>query len=309
MLMAKRPHLSLLDHGPKERARLHSRLEKNGLGTVCIAGYNNFTADLEHGDIPHREIQIHYVTELARLAHDLGGNLVRIFTGYETAAASYSAQWQVVIDALRECARRAAEFGVTIGVQNHHDLAVSSEALRELIRTVGEPNCQAMFDAWAPALHGDDLNASARMMGSLSVHTTLANYCRLRRFHYDPAIINYQPQVPALQAVPIDEGFIDYGAFSAPSARAGSRGASPMRSARLRETAGRFRLLTATPGDSSNSTSKRARTSPRNSSQLLHEAPSALPRKTGGQRIHCGRQRGLEHLTIDDCQRLSYSCH
>ena len=91
MLMAKRPHLSLLDHGPKERARLHSRLEKNGLGTVCIAGYNNFTADLEHGDIPHREIQIHYVTELARLAHDLGGNLVRIFTGYETAAASYSA--------------------------------------------------------------------------------------------------------------------------------------------------------------------------------------------------------------------------
>ena len=213
MLMAKRPHLSLLDHGPKERARLRSRLEKNGLGTVCIAGYNNFTADLEHGDIPHREIQIHHVTELARLAHDLGGNLVRIFTGYETAAASYSAQWQVVIDALRECARRAAEFGVTIGVQNHHDLAAGTEALRQLIRTVGEANCQAMFDAWAPALHGDDLNASARMMGSLTVHTTVANYCRLRRFHYDPAIINYQPQVPALQAVPIDEGFIDYGAF------------------------------------------------------------------------------------------------
>jgi sugar phosphate isomerase/epimerase len=213
MLMAKRPHLSLLDHGPKERARLRTRLEKNNLGTVCIAGYNNFTADLEHGDIPHREIQIHYVTELARFARDLGGNLVRIFTGYETASAGYSTQWQVVIDALRECASRAAEFDVTIGVQNHHDVASSTEALRELIRTVGEPNCQAMFDAWAPALHGDDLDASARMMGSLTVHTTVANYRLLRRFHYDPAIINYEARIPALQAVPIDEGFIDYGAF------------------------------------------------------------------------------------------------
>jgi sugar phosphate isomerase/epimerase len=213
MLMAKRPHLSVLDQGPRDRGRLRRRLEKNGLGTVCLAGYTNFTADLEHGDIPHREIQVHYVTELARLARDLGGDLVRVFTGYEAASASYAAQWQVVIDALRECARRAADLGVTIGVQNHHDLAVSSEALRELIRAVGEPNCRAMFDAWAPALHGDDLGASARMMGGLTVHTTVANYRRLRRFHYDPAIINYRPQVPALQAVPIDEGFIDYGAF------------------------------------------------------------------------------------------------
>ena len=64
-----------------------------------------------------------------------------------------------------------------------------------------------------PALHGDDLDVSARKMGSLTVHTTVANYVRLRRFHYDPAIINYRPQVPAIQAVPIEEGFIDYRAF------------------------------------------------------------------------------------------------
>ena len=150
MLMAKRPHLSVLDQGPNQRDRLRSRLEKNKLETICIAGYTNFTADLEHGDIPHREIQIQHVTELARLARDLGGSLVRVFTGYETASSSYAAQWNLVIDALRECARRSAEFGVTIGVQNHHDIAASSEALVELIRAVGEPNCRAMFDAWAP---------------------------------------------------------------------------------------------------------------------------------------------------------------
>ncbi len=213
MLMAKRPHLSVVDYGPAERARLRARLEKNELQTVCVAGYTNFTADLEHADIPHREIQVQHVTELARLAQDLGGHMVRVFTGYEAASHSHSSQWNLVVAALKECAQRAAEYQVTIGVQNHHDIACSSEALFELIRAVGEPNCKAMFDAWAPALHGDDLIESARKMGAVTVHTTIANYVRLRRFHYDPAIVNYDTKNPSLLAVPIDEGFIDYRAF------------------------------------------------------------------------------------------------
>jgi len=213
MLMAKRPHVSVVDYGPNERARLRARLEKNNLQTVCLAGYTNFTADLEHADIPHREIQVQHITELARLAHDLGGRLVRVFTGYEAASHSHSSQWNLVVGALKECAQRAAEHDVTIGVQNHHDIACSSEALFELIRSVGEPNCKAMFDAWAPALHGDDLIQSARKMGAVTVHTTIANYVRLRRFHYDPAIVNFDAKVPSLLAVPIEEGFINYRAF------------------------------------------------------------------------------------------------
>ena len=67
MLMAKRPHLSVLDYGADERARLRERLDRSGLRCHVLAGYNNFSADLEHGDVPHREIQIHYVTELARM--------------------------------------------------------------------------------------------------------------------------------------------------------------------------------------------------------------------------------------------------
>ena len=46
MLMAKRPHLSPLDFDGAARDRLRSRIEKRGLRKVCIAGYNNFTADL-----------------------------------------------------------------------------------------------------------------------------------------------------------------------------------------------------------------------------------------------------------------------
>jgi sugar phosphate isomerase/epimerase len=213
MLMAKRPHVSVLDYGERERTRLRHRLEKNKLQTVCVAGYTNFTADLEHGDIPHREIQILYVHELARLASDLGGNLVRIFTGYENPAKGFNAQWSLVVESLQECARKAVEFGVIIGIQNHHDIGASSESLHQLIRAVNEPNCRAMFDAWAPALHGDDLFEAARKMGGITVHSTVANYQRLRRFRYDPSITNYVPQIPELQAVAIEDGFIDYRAF------------------------------------------------------------------------------------------------
>lgn len=213
MLMAKRPHLSLLDNGAKERAQLRQHLEKRKLRDLCIAGYNNFSGDLEHGEVPQREIQIHYITDLARLAHDLGGSLVRIFTAYENPAASYTAQWNLVVAALKECAQRAAEFGVTIGVQNHHDVAVGYESQYDLIQAIGEPNCKALFDAWAPALHGEDLEAAARKMAPITPHTTIAAYQKRPRYHYDSAVVNYTALTPYIQAVPIDEGFIDYRKF------------------------------------------------------------------------------------------------
>src|SRR5262249_32359039 len=158
----------------KERARLRQHLERRKFRDVCVAGYNNFTADLDHGEVPHREIQIHYITELSRLARDLGGALVRIFTGYEHPAMAYTTHWSLVVGAIKECARRAAEFGVTIGVQNHHDLGAGFESQYDLIEAIDEPNCKALFDAWAPALHGADLDAAARKMAPVTVHTTIA---------------------------------------------------------------------------------------------------------------------------------------
>lgn len=213
LLAAKRPHVSLLDYDRRARTRLRKQIEKRGLRRVALAAYNNFTADLEHGDIPTQEIQIQYLVELARLAADLGGDLVRIFTGYEHPAAGYAAQWNLVVAAVKQCARRAARFGVTIGVQNHHDIAAGWESLYDLIRAVDEPNCRALFDAWAPALQGADILAAARRLGALTAHTTIANYQRRPRYRYEPAAVNYTPLTPYVLAVPIEEGFIDYRAF------------------------------------------------------------------------------------------------
>ncbi len=57
MLMAKRPHLSPLDWDREGRLRLRSKLEASNLNTICVAGYTNFTADLEHGEVPMCEIR------------------------------------------------------------------------------------------------------------------------------------------------------------------------------------------------------------------------------------------------------------
>jgi len=213
MLMAKRPHLSVLDGDAAARKQLRNKVESLGLSVACLAGYTDFCAGTEHPEIPNREMQILYVRELARLAHDLDCPLVRVFTGYGYAGVGYDQGWNWCVESLRECARRAAEFGVTIGVQNHHDTAVHFESFSDLITEINEPNCRAMFDAWSPALHGSDLVAGVRKMSSQIVHTTVADYVRRPRFSYDPNLVNYVPETDAIRAVPMGEGFIDYRGF------------------------------------------------------------------------------------------------
>jgi sugar phosphate isomerase/epimerase len=224
MLMAKRPQLSVLDYGERARAQLRERMEKTRLKCHVIAGYNNFTADLEHGDVPHREIQIQHVTELARMARDLGAGVVRIFTGYESPSSSYTALWGALVESIRECSQRAAEYGVTIGVQNHHDLAAHYESQFDLVQAVGEPNCKAIFDAWAPALHGTDIIQAAQKMAPITCHTTAADYQLRPRFRYQSRIVNYEAQPAWVQAVPMGEGFIDYAGFLRAMRQAGYRG-------------------------------------------------------------------------------------
>lgn len=224
MIMAKRSHASLLDMTPARRDAVRTRLDKHGLAVACLAGYNDFTMGADRPDVPAREMQIHYVTELARLAADLGAPAVRVFTAFSHGDVPFNTQWNWTVESLRECAQRAAEHNVIIGVQNHHDLASGWELFRDLIDEIGEPNCRAMFDAWAPALHGDDLAEAVRGMGERICHTTVADYVRRPRYEYHPALINYTRQQDVIRMVYPGEGFIDYASFFAALREVGYRG-------------------------------------------------------------------------------------
>lgn len=213
MLMAKRPHLSPLDLDPAARAQLRAGLEERGLELACLAGYNDFTLGLGRPDVPMHELQVGYLVELCRLARDLGGSLVRVFTGFERTDAPYDRLWRCVAAGLKETARRAADLGVTLAVQNHHDVAAHHLSMVDLLEEVDEPNCRAAFDAWTPALQGEDLAAAVRRMAPWTVHTTAADYQPRPRYRYQPQWVQFERGLDVMRMVPMGQGFIDYPTF------------------------------------------------------------------------------------------------
>lgn len=215
-LMAKRPHVSPLDYNAEARKKLKARIQELGLKLVCLAGYPDFTASADKMGIPSAEMGAIYVGELARLAKDLDAPFVRVFTGYDRPGMSFDAQWGIVVQGLKMAARKAADYGVTLAVQNHHDIAIHPEATYWLIREVNEPNCKAAFDAWSPALqgvNGKELADAVRKMAPYIVYTTVADYVKHPRFRYDATLTNYVKQDDVIRAVPFGTGFIDYKSF------------------------------------------------------------------------------------------------
>lgn len=215
MLAGKRPHLSPLDTDDELIAALHEDLRTTGLTCPVVAAYTDLGA-VSSAEMPFVEMQIGYVEELCRIGALLGATIVRVFTAYETADQNPQALWTRTVTTIREMCDRAAAHGMTIAIQNHHDLAVHTNALLELLTDIDRPNCKLGFDAWSPALRGEDLYEAAKRAAPHTVLTTNADYVRLPRFHYRPEAVNYEPAGPDLvRAVPFGTGFIDYPAFFA----------------------------------------------------------------------------------------------
>ena len=216
MLAAKRPHVSITDYDDAARQKLRSRIKELGLELVCLAGYCDFTAGVDKAGIPNTEIQAVYVGELARLARDLGTNMVRIYTGYERADIPYDKQYALVVEGLQMAGKIASKYGVTLAVQNHHDIALHHEAMKWLLDEVNLPNVKAAFDCWSPTLEGltsDEIKKAIYVMKPYIVHTTTADYKELPRYMYELNHTNYTKLKSQMRAVPIGEGFLDYKSF------------------------------------------------------------------------------------------------
>lgn len=216
MLMAKRPHLSPLDYDQKERARLKKKMEDLGLTLVGLAGYSDFTAGIDKPGIPHTEIQAAYLGEVAKLARDLGTNMVRIFTGYERPGIPYDKQYAMVLDGIKMAAREAQKYDVTLVVQNHHDIALHHDAMYWLLKEIDMPNVVAGWDAWSPTLEGlsrEEIKASVEKMKPFIANTIAADYKILPRYHYESTLTNYVADKPVIRATPMGEGIVDYETF------------------------------------------------------------------------------------------------
>jgi sugar phosphate isomerase/epimerase len=216
MLMAKRPHLSLVDYNKEARAALKKKIEDLGLTLVGLAGYSDFTAGIDKPGIPHTEIQAAYIGQIAELARDLGTNMIRIFTGYERPGIPYDKQYAIVVEGIKLAAKEAQKYGVTLVVQNHHDISLHHDAMYWMLKEINMPNVKAGWDAWSPTLEGlskEELRESVLKMKPFIANTILADYVALPRYHYENHLTNYVEDQAVMRAVPIGEGIVDYETF------------------------------------------------------------------------------------------------
>ena len=212
MIAGKRPHLSMLDTTDEKCAALRSVLSEHNLQCFVIGAYTDFSVTVS--ELPATELQISYVEQMARLAQQLGAGVVRVFTAYERKDEAPSAAWRRLTGIFQEMCDRAASYDVTLAVQNHHDLAIATPALLEFLADIDRPNCGLGFDAWSPALRGEDLYESARLAAPKTVITTNADYVRFPQFRYHPELVNYsRNEVDMVRAVPFGDGFIDFEAY------------------------------------------------------------------------------------------------
>jgi sugar phosphate isomerase/epimerase len=227
-LVAKRPHVSPLDYDNAARRRLKARIRELGLELAALMGYTDFTASIERPGIPSAEMNAAYVESLCGLAADLETPRLRIFTAYEREGVGYDRQYGELVEGLRLAAAAAARHGVTLLLQNHHDIAVHHDQLIWLVREVAAPNLRLAFDAWSPflqGLRGDDLADAAAAAVPWMGWTTVADYVFQPRYHYEPQYVNYVRREPdLLRAVAPGDGVVDYSAFFRGLRRAGYQG-------------------------------------------------------------------------------------
>lgn len=227
MLMAKKPHLSILDYDKEARAKLKKRIADLGLELVGLAGYSDFTTGLDKVGIPHTEIQAAYVGQMAELARDLGTDVIRIFTGYERPGTPYDKQYALVVEGLRYAAKEAAKYGVTLVVQNHHDIALHPEAMYWLMKEVDMPNVVCGWDAWSPNLMGmtkEEVKQSIYTMKPYLAMTIAADYVAMPRYRYENHLTNYVAETPVMRATQMGKGVIDYDTFFTTLKEIGYRG-------------------------------------------------------------------------------------
>ncbi len=160
----KRPHGNPLDW-PKRRCReLRSLAGGEGIDLYAVAANNDFSSPIAE----HRECQVAYVRQLLRMASDLGAKAVRVFLAWpgvtrhpqvgrydisrplwETVHRPFSREeiWAWCREGLIESARYAADYGVTLALQNHKPVITDHRDVLRMVREVNSPSLKVCLDA------------------------------------------------------------------------------------------------------------------------------------------------------------------
>jgi len=232
-LDGKRPHANPLDM-PTSRCRELRRLaDGEGIEIFGVAANNDFSSPIPE----HRECQICYVRELIRVASDVGAKLVRVFfawpgitqhpqvANYDIAKRIWSythkpftmeETWGWCREGLTECARYAADAGVTLALQNHKPMMTDHRDVLRMVREVNSPALKVSFDPWGlPVKTPEYILKAAREVGALQV---LCHYGGVYERGADGKVTgetHFRPFVAAMKDIGY-QGYLSYEMCSEP---------------------------------------------------------------------------------------------
>jgi sugar phosphate isomerase/epimerase len=126
------------------------------------------------------------------LAAILKPEVIIVFAGWQDRADE--AVYDQVTGALRQVARHAARYGLTVALENHGGLTRTAAQCNRLLKAVGEPNIGLNYDPANFAMYGED---PLRALDALEVPVVFTHlkslkpldgkkvYCRLREGEID----------------------------------------------------------------------------------------------------------------------------
>lgn len=167
------PHRPLafpMDVSKDRRKKLVELAEELGLKFAAIEACTDFRRS-DHILTPRQEKEILFVKECCELAHDLGCPIVRILAGFVgyfwhvgwslgySNTAMWNArsievskeedfliEWEFAKKGIKECAEIAADYGVTLALQNHPPLTNNTEETIAMIEEIDHPNLKLGLD-------------------------------------------------------------------------------------------------------------------------------------------------------------------
>jgi sugar phosphate isomerase/epimerase len=213
-LAAKRPHASPLDMTADERKKLRDQASELGLTICALASYHDWAGGWEHGDMAYVEKELCYFTAVAELARDLGAPVVRTYTGYAHDGTAYRQQWDQVVKGLREAGDRAADCGITLGVQNHSCIAAHPSSLLDLLADIGRPGVGVVLDAPFIYALGEPLRETVLTYGDHIVHSHLTDFVRRVKYRYLSQTVSFEEDGEEMVGVPPGDGPTDFREFT-----------------------------------------------------------------------------------------------
>jgi len=191
-LDGKRPLGNPMDLDARQRDKMRSILEREGMEIPCVAANNDFSSPIPE----QRECQLLMVRELARLAADLGAKVVRLFAAWpgvvmRDGIATYDLvrsnfytferqypfctrldRWNFVKECLKEAADFGEEFGVVMALQNHAPLIRHWKDCYDLVREVNSPWLKVCLDLPLLTSYDKDfVRQAALTVGDLQVYS------------------------------------------------------------------------------------------------------------------------------------------